>query len=102
MSHEIDFDEFEWLTETESKPKTICIINGIEWEYQIDYTSRAVCIKKAVISGDVVIPSEIENCKVTEIDESTFFWLRKFDVVLKRKKQLSFLYVSWLILSAKN
>jgi hypothetical protein len=85
MSHEIDFDEFEWLTETESKPKTICIINGIEWEYQIDYTSRAVCIKKAVISGDVVIPSEIENCKVTEIDESTFSGCESLMLCLKEK-----------------
>lgn len=85
MSHEIDFDELEWLTETESKPKTICIINGIEWEYQIDYTSRAVCIKKAVISGDVVIPSEIENCKVTEIDESAFSGCESLMLCLKAK-----------------
>lgn len=85
MSHEIDFDEFEQLTETESKPKTICIINGIEWEYQIDYTSRAVCIKKAVISGVVVIPSEIENCKVTEIDESAFSESESLMLCLKEK-----------------
>lgn len=85
MSHEIDFDEFEQLTETESKPKIICIINGIEWKYQIDYTSRAVCIKKAVISGDVVIPSEIENCKVTGIDESAFSGCESLMLCLKEK-----------------